>query len=75
MLAQRSKELLGRYRRGEAVGEECPLRRRWRATTSRQPSQPPWFCIFLIDFLAMHRNFQGGVDAKYHVVALGYAAP
>ncbi len=27
MLAQRSQELLGRYRRGEAVGDECPLRR------------------------------------------------
>ena len=27
MLAQRSKELLGRYRRGEPVGEECPLRK------------------------------------------------
>ena len=27
MLAQRSKELLGRYRKGESVGEECPLRR------------------------------------------------
>ncbi len=26
MLAQRSKELLGRYRRGEVVGEECLLR-------------------------------------------------
>src|SRR5262245_13918204 len=26
-LAQRSKQLLGRYRRGEAVGEECPLKR------------------------------------------------
>jgi hypothetical protein len=25
MPAQRSKELLGRYRRGEAVGEDCPL--------------------------------------------------
>ena len=25
MLAQRSKELLGRYRQGEAVGKECPL--------------------------------------------------
>ena len=25
MLAQRSKELLARYRRGEASGEECPL--------------------------------------------------
>ena len=27
LLAQRSKELLARYRRGELVGEECPLRR------------------------------------------------
>lgn len=27
MLAQRSKELLDRYRRGEAGGEDCPLRR------------------------------------------------
>ena len=27
MLAQRSQELLGRYRRGEAVGEECLLKR------------------------------------------------
>jgi hypothetical protein len=27
LLAQRSKEVLGRYRRGEAAGEECPLRR------------------------------------------------
>ncbi|MFO0866554.1 MAG: DUF2293 domain-containing protein [Gemmataceae bacterium] len=27
MLAQRSKELLGRYRRGVAGGEECPLRK------------------------------------------------
>jgi hypothetical protein len=26
MLAQRSKELLARYRRGEAGGEECPLK-------------------------------------------------
>lgn len=26
MLAQRSQELLRRYRRGEAVGDECPLR-------------------------------------------------
>ena len=25
MLAQRSQELLGRYRSGEAVGQECPL--------------------------------------------------
>lgn len=27
MLAQRSQELLGRYRRGEAVEYDCPLRR------------------------------------------------
>jgi len=27
MLAQRSKELLGRYRRGESVGEDCPLKK------------------------------------------------
>ena len=27
MLAQRSQELLGRYRNGEAVGEGCPLKR------------------------------------------------
>jgi UDP-N-acetylmuramyl pentapeptide synthase len=27
MLAQRSQELLGQYRRGETVGEECPLQR------------------------------------------------
>ena len=27
MLAERSKELLSRYRRGEAVGETCPLQR------------------------------------------------
>src|SRR5207249_3490626 len=27
MLAQRSKELLARYRRGEPGGEECPLKR------------------------------------------------
>ncbi len=27
MLAQRSKQLLERYRRGEEVGEECPLRK------------------------------------------------
>jgi hypothetical protein len=26
MLAQRSQELLGRYRRGESVGDECPLK-------------------------------------------------
>ena len=27
MLAQRSKELLARYRRGEAIGEKCPLKK------------------------------------------------
>ena len=27
MLAQRSQELLGQYRRGEAVGEDCPLKK------------------------------------------------
>jgi hypothetical protein len=27
MLAQRSKEVLGRYRRGEPVGEDCPLKK------------------------------------------------
>jgi hypothetical protein len=27
MLGRRSQELLGRYRRGEAVGEECPLKK------------------------------------------------
>lgn len=39
MLAQRSKELLARYRRGEAVGDECPL---WRALVgeSDEPGKP-----------------------------------
>ena len=27
MLARRSQELLGRYRRGEAVGDDCPLKK------------------------------------------------
>lgn len=27
MFAQRSKELLARFRRGEAVGEDCPLKK------------------------------------------------
>ena len=27
MLAQRSKELLGRYRRGESVGDDCPIKK------------------------------------------------
>lgn len=42
MLAQRSQELLGRYRRGEAVGEECPLMK--ALTGAKQSSvapQPP----------------------------------
>ena len=30
LLAQRSKELLARYRRGEAVGKDCPLRKEVR---------------------------------------------
>jgi hypothetical protein len=33
MLAQRSKELLGRYRRGEPVPEECPLQRAFAGRT------------------------------------------
>ena len=32
MLAQRSKELLTRYRRGEANGDDCPLRQAIEAT-------------------------------------------
>jgi len=39
MLAQRSKELLARYRRGEAVGEDCPLRRALAGVTPH-PSVP-----------------------------------
>ena len=38
MLAQRSKELLGRYRRGEMNGEECPLKQAL-ATTNGQVSE------------------------------------
>ena len=34
MLAQRSKELLARYRRGEANGEECPLMKALRTEPS-----------------------------------------
>jgi hypothetical protein len=34
MLAARSKELLGRYRRGEAVSETCPLKKALSAMTS-----------------------------------------
>ena len=34
-LAQRSKELLARYRRGEPVGEECPLK---KALASQPPT-------------------------------------
>ena len=36
MLAQRSKELLAQYRRGEASGEHCPLRRALSASGSGQ---------------------------------------
>jgi hypothetical protein len=36
MLAQRSKQLLERYRRGEPVGEECPLKK----ALSKQPATP-----------------------------------
>jgi hypothetical protein len=39
MLAQRSKELLARYRRGEAAGEQCPLRRALASVTPH-PSVP-----------------------------------
>ena len=45
MLAQRSKELLGRYRRGEAVGEDVRSRRRWQAATNAEPLRErrgPW---------------------------------
>jgi len=35
MLAQRSKELLARYRRGEPVGEDCPLK---KALASQPPT-------------------------------------
>lgn len=38
MLAQRSKELLARYRRGELNGEECPLRQ--AIELKRQEDQP-----------------------------------
>lgn len=40
MLAQRSKELLVRYRRGESVGDECPLRKAL-ANPFFTPGQPP----------------------------------
>ena len=36
MLAQRSKDLLAQYRRGEACGEHCPLQRALSASTSRE---------------------------------------
>lgn len=38
MLAQRSHELLVRYRRREPIGEDCPLKQALTATPSRQPS-------------------------------------
>jgi hypothetical protein len=37
-VAQRSKELLARYRRGEANGEECPLQ---RALVGNDPGVEP----------------------------------
>jgi len=40
MLAQRSKELLARYRRGEAVGDGCPLTKALAAPPVT-PGQPP----------------------------------
>ena len=39
MLAQRSKELLARYRRGETVGDECPLKKSLCATPSTSVHQ------------------------------------
>jgi len=41
MLAQRSKELLGRYRRGEAGGEECPLKKAISSLTSLNGDSSP----------------------------------
>ena len=38
MLAQRSNELLARYRRGEMNGEECPLQRAIKKTQHEDPS-------------------------------------
>jgi hypothetical protein len=38
MLAQRSQELLGSYRRGEAIGSACPLARALTAPQSRSAS-------------------------------------
>jgi hypothetical protein len=38
MLAQRSQELLGRYRRGEPVPEGCPLQKALVSSTSQQAS-------------------------------------
>jgi hypothetical protein len=43
MLAERSQELLGRYRSGHAVGEECPLKKALLGndgTGARRPDQP-----------------------------------
>ena len=44
MLAGRSQELLGRYRRGEPVGEGCPWRRPWRARHEVPPDGPAHRC-------------------------------
>jgi hypothetical protein len=40
MLAQRSKELLARFRRGETVGDECPLKKALCAPPSTSGHQP-----------------------------------
>lgn len=40
MLAQRSKELLARYRRGETVGEACPLRAALATHAESSPAAP-----------------------------------
>jgi hypothetical protein len=37
MLARRSQELLQRYRRGEPVGEGCPLKKAVEVDGSRKP--------------------------------------
>ena len=38
MLAQRSKELLSRYRRGETIPDDCPLKQALRSVTLRSES-------------------------------------
>lgn len=41
MLARRSHELLSRYRRGEAIGDECPLDRALSRNAACPPGSPP----------------------------------